>query len=447
MLYSIKESDMNNEFFKQFITDSKKDNRILYDPEFFGKYEDLLHTIYQDVQKFDIFTLSGKFQDILIKVTNNFVFDTKENYYKRFLELIYVEFEQLVVPNIVLIPLNNLKLNLNNKDYFEIADNIRIYNPTNIEYSKLKPFKDDVIKKDKLSEYFEQNVYSKLLKEHIILAKDHYFFNNPIMTILIRNVDFKVEHEASRITEAVYSFIRMVDFDSEREGHGWGVLDGLKEPAHTYGVYYNSPYASPNPPYNNGYGHCFIFKFDPILDINSSKFFEKIERFKFLINKFVSFCFINRTKFSNDKLKQLDKWMNVVSLYNYAYELASKERYDVTIITLLTILESLFLKNSGNKKLLLAEKVSIFLQEKGFKYDRQKITNLIVETYNHRSKFVHEGELYDVSSYKSINDRQGTIPGMKPFAYGMFASVSHDDARSIYLLFRITGYIIMSYFD
>ncbi|MGN1201250.1 MAG: hypothetical protein ACI4R8_03230 [Candidatus Caccovivens sp.] len=438
---------MNNEFFKKFITDSKKDNRILYDPEFFGKYEDLLHTIHQDVQKFDIFTLSGKFQDILIKVTNNFVFDIKENYYKRFLDLIYLEFEQLVVPNIVLIPLNNLKLNLNNKDYFEIAENIRIYTPTNIEYSKLKPFKEGVIKKDKLSEYFEQNVYARLLKEHIILAKDHYFFNNPIMTVLIRNVDFKVEHEASRITEAVYSFIRMIDFDSDMEDFGWGVLNGLKQPASTYGVYYNSPNKSSKPPYDNGYGHSFIFKFEPILDINSSEFFERIERFKFLINKFVSYCFINRTQFSDSELKQLDKWMNAVLLYNSAYELASKEKYDVTIITLLTILESLFLKNTGNKKMLLAEELSNFLQEKKFKYNKQKIIDLIVETYNHRSKFVHEGKLYDISSYKSINDRQGTIPGMKPFAYGMFASVSHDDAKSIYLLFKITGYVIMAYFD
>lgn len=438
---------MDNEFFKQFLIEAKKDNRILYDSEYFGIYEDILNKIYQDVQKYDIFTLSGRFQDILIKVINNYVIEEKENDYKKLLDLIYLEFEKLVVPNIILIPLNNIKVNFSNKDYFEISENIRIYNPTNIEYTKLKPFSKDVIKKDKLSEYFEQNVYSKLLKEHIILAKDHYFFNNPIMTVLIKNVYYKVEHEASRISEAVYSFIRMIDFDSDMKNFGWGVLNGLKQPAHTYGVYYNSPNKSSKPPYDNGYGHSFIFKFEPILDINSSEFFERIERFKFLINKFVSFCFINRTKFSDNELKQLDKWMNAVLLYNSAYELASKEKYDVTIITLLTVLESLFLKNTGNKKILLAEEVSNFLQKKGFKYNKQKITDLIVETYNHRSKFVHEGKLYDISSYKSINDRQGTIPGMKPFAYGTVTSVSHDDARSIYMLFRITGYVIMSYFD
>lgn len=35
------------------------------------------------------------------------------------------------------------------------------------------------------------------------------------MTILIKNINFKVDHESSRITEAVYSFIRMIDFDSK----------------------------------------------------------------------------------------------------------------------------------------------------------------------------------------------------------------------------------------
>ena len=438
---------MDDKFLMQFIVDAQKDNRILYDFKYSGKYDDILHKIIQDVQKFDIFTLYGQYDDVLIKVINNFNFQAKEDLYNKILNQIYSEFEKLVVPNLILIPLNNLKLKLKGKDYLGISEDIRIYNPSNIDYRKLKPLSNATVKKDKLSEYFEQTIYSKLLKEHIVSAKDHYFFNNPIMTILIKNVDYKVEHEASRIAEAVYSFIRMIDFDAEREGYGWGLLNGFKHPAHTYGVYYNSPDTSPNPPYNNGYGHSFIFKFDPILDINSTVFFNKIEKFKSLINKFVLSCFINKTKISEIQLKQLDKWMNVVLLYNSAYELASKERYDVAIITLLTILESLFLKNTGNKKKLLAENVSIFLQEKGFDYNAEKIKDLISDVYSHRSKYVHEGKTYNMSSCKSINDRQGTIPGMKPFAYGMFPSVSNDDARSIYMLFKITGDIIMSYYN
>ena len=438
---------MDNIFLKQFITDAKKDNRILYDPKCIGKYKDLLQKIYQDVQKYDIFTLDGQYDDILIKVINHFDIEVEENYYKQILDLMYFEFKQLVVPNIILIPLNNLKINIDHESYYEIGDNIRIYNPTNINDKQIKPFRKDIIIKDKLSEYVEQNIYSKLLKEHIISVKDQYFFNNPIMTILIKNINFKVDHESSRITEAVYSFIRMIDFDSKREDYGWGVLRGLKDPAHTYGVYYNLPNTPVMPPYNNSYGHSFIFKFEPILDINSSEFFEKIERFKVLINKFVSFCFINRNNIPDAELKKIDKWMNAVLLYNSAYELASKERYDVSIITLLTILESMFLKNTGNKKLLLVVQVSKFLEEKGFKFSKENIKNLIVDIYNHRSKYVHEGKLYNMISYKNIHDYQGTIPGMKPFEYGLLTSIPYNDAKSIYELFRITGYIIMSYYD
>lgn len=139
--------------------------------------------------------------------------------------------------------------------------------------------------------------------------------------------------------------------------------------------------------------------------------------------------------------------MNAVLLYNSAYELASKERYDVSIITLLTILESMFLKNTGNKKLLLVVQVSKFLEEKEFKFSKENIKNLIVDIYNHRSKYVHEGKLYNMISYKNIHDYQGTIPGMKPFEYGLLTSIPYNDAKSIYELFRITGYIIMSYYD
>lgn len=438
---------LTNEKFKDFITAAKRDNRILYDPEFYGEYIEILKQLYSDVQDFDICTLDGRFEDLLIKITNGFIFTDKTNYYNEFLNKIYSEFDKLIVPNMILIPLNNIEINFKNDDYIQVTNNVRIYTPINNDKKKFNFLRSNKIKRDSLSEYFEKNVYMELSKEHILLTKDPNFFNSPIMTVLLNNIDFKVEHEAARITEAIYSFIRMLDFDEQSEGNGWGVLQGLKnQPARTYTVYYNKPNTSKNPPYNSGYGHSFIFKFDPILDINSTEFNKKIQRFGSLVERYISFSFINRHNTNTEKLKVIDKWMNAILLYNSAYELASKERYDATLITLLTILESLFLKNTGNKKLILADKVSQFLLETGFDYNQQKIKNLIIDTYNHRSKFVHEGEVfYSLSSYKSINDRQGTIPGMKPFFYGFVPSNAHDEARNIYMLFRITGYVLMNY--
>lgn len=439
---------LDNQKFKKFIIDAKNNNRILYDPDFFGKNRNVLQQICDDVSKFDIYTFDGRFDDILINITNNFVFKEKSNYYKEFLQQIYDMFLNYVVPNMILIPLNNINFEFKNNEHISITDNIRIYNPINIDIQKLKRYPFIKAKKDNLSEYFEKNVYAQLCKEHIILTKDPHFFNNPIMTVLINNIDYKVEQEAARISEATYSFIRMIDFDKLPEGNGWGVLQSMTRPAGTYSVYYNEPNSSKSPPYNSGYGHSFIFKFDPILDINSIEFNRNIDVFKFLLNKFIHFSFIRRDLITDIELKNIDKWMNAVLLYNSAYELASKERYDATIITLLTILESLFLKNTGNKKLILAEKISQFLLDKGFDYNQEKIKDLIIDTYNHRSKFVHEGEAYySLTSYKSINDRQGTIPGMKPFSYGLLPNGAHEQARSIYMLFRITGYVLMHYWD
>lgn len=117
-------------------------------------------------------------------------------------------------------------------------------------------------------------------------------------------------------------------------------------------------------------------------------------------------------------------------------------------MTLLTILEAFFLNNiKGEKKSKLVEQVVAFLEEKGFDYNNQKIKDLILGTYKHRSKYVHEGITYNITPYKSIIDRQGAIPGMKPFSCGMFDPMAHYDAMHIYMLFRITGYVIMSYFD
>ena len=268
------------------------------------------------------------------------------------------------------------------------------------------------------------------------------------MTIVVDNINYKVSHEASRITEAVYSFIRMIDFDTERDLRDWGLIHKKLKPAHTYGVYYNLPGTKQIPPYDNGYGHSYIFKFEPILDVLSNEFENRIKSFSFILDLFVKYSFINRNLTNPLTLKKIDKWMNAVLLYNSAYELASKEKYDLTIITLLTILESLFLKNTGDKKLQLAEKIPEFLIKRGFKYNKEKLQQVLKETDSHRNKFVHEGDVYyNMYSYKGLHDRQGLIPGMKPFNYGMVPCNSQDDARSIYILFRITGYVIMSFWN
>lgn len=425
---------MNNTIFKNFIIAAQKDERVLYDPQYFGEFTQLQQQITEDVKQFDAYTLDGQFDDILVKVASNFSFDNKTNYYNEFLNLLYDEFQKLVVPTMILVPLNNFHPNFGKDNYIEIADNIRIYqvSPSNVKA---------------LEKYHSQSIYAKLLKEHILTVKDPNFFNNPIMTILVKNVPFKVNVESARISEAVYSLMRMVDFTAGREGGGRGLLNKFPRPAGTYCVYYNTPQTSPNPPYDNGYGYSFRFKFDPILDINSSGFMNRIERFEMLIHRYVSCSFINKNCTSSAELSKIHKWLNAVLLYNSAYELASKEKFDESLIVLLTILESLFLKNTGNKKKLLADYICQFLNDKGFDFEIETLVNVILDTYNHRSKFIHEGKTYFNAYAKGINDKQGVIPGMKPFSYGMFPSIGYHDAMNIQYLFCTTGHVLMSYFD
>lgn len=422
----------------------KKNNRLLYDYNCKSEYDEIINNIYDDVSLFDIYTFDGEFQNILINVINNFIFKEKTNYYNDFISNIYREFKNIVVPNIILIPLNNLKLPFDEQDSISLSENIKIFNSKSYERKGFIKFKKVRIKQDSLSKYYENNIFATLSKDHIILKKDAYFFNSPILTILIKNIPFKVEVSASKIAEASYSFIRMIDFDKEPEGNGWGLLNGYKPPSRAYGVYYNKPNTSPNPPYDAGYGHSFVFGFDAILDVNSSEFYKNINQYTDMLSNFIKFSFVDRRQLSAKELKKIDKWMNAVIIYNSAYEQASKERYDITIISLLTILESLFLNNTGNKKEQLAEAVNKFLIDTGFDYSSTKIKNMIIDMYNHRNKFVHEGKNYSIASYKSINDRQGTIAGMKPFYYGMFRLDSEKDTRNIYMLFRITAYVIMN---
>lgn len=85
-------------------------------------------------------------------------------------------------------------------------------------------------------------------------------------------------------------------------------------------------------------------------------------------------------------------------MFNDAYEFASIEKYDASLIFLLVILESLFVKNTGNKK----ENVVLALEDfykRESKRDVAKIRPLITKVYHTRNAFVHEGNGLD-NEYK-----------------------------------------------
>ena len=434
---------MENKLFENFIQAVKQDNRILYDYTVSGKYEEIIKKIYEDVEKFDAYTLTGQLQDILIKIVKNYVFLPKTNYYNKFLELIYEELQKIIVNNIIIVPLNNLNLSLNYNDYLEINSNIKIF--SNLEFmnikniGKLKKIKE---KDSLLNQYFQKNIHANLSRSHILTVKEHNFFNYPQMTILIKNIPFKVWLEAVKITEAVYSFIRMLDMEIDEQPDDKGKFSISQK----YGVYYNLPNVSKEPPFTEGYGYSFIFTFSPILSINNKGFINNLEKLNILLTKYINYCFINKNKYDKSTLNKIDKWLNAVLLFNSAYELASKEKYDTANLILLSLLESLFLKNSGSKKQdQLFNALLSFFTNNNMEIKQKELDKIISETYKSRSKFLHEGISSVYPNPKYNNDIQGIYSGMKPFFHISVADYFNNFVENLKNLFHLTINILKNY--
>ena len=240
----------------------------------------------------------------------------------------------------------------------------------------------------------------------------------------------------------------MLDFKNKLGEGGWGYMfHNRTYPAGVYGVYYNKEGLTHLPLGNeaNGYGYSMRFKFAPILDVSTEGFLKSINEFHSMLCQYINYCFMDKTDYSNLQLIKIAKWQNSIQMFNTAYEFASQERYDSTLILLLTILESLFIKNKGNKK----EHVVLALQD-FFKDDNIITDNFIrdniEQAYKSRNRFIHEGigvENAHVYS-KPLNSYQGLTPGMKPFAH---IGIYHfpDNIRNLKNLFDITIKIIKDY--
>ena len=404
------------------------------------EFENFIEILNEDIAKFKNYTYDGRAQDLIFKGLKKF--SPLATKYGQFLKYLEVEFDKLVVPCIILIPLNFLNDAVLKSDLY-ITDNIKLFKTEKVNtVKKLKISK----KKSALENHVESTIYANLLKEHILLAKDKNFFNFPILAINIDCIDYQVDNESSIITEATYSFIRMLDYSAPREGSGWGILHQDKTPTRLYGVYYNEVGTSPKAPYNNGYGYSGRFKFSPYLDINSTEFIKQIDLFRDLLVKFCNNCFLDKRKIDKKTVLKIEKWQKAVLLYNTAYEFASIEKYDECLLQQIIILELLFLGNSEhNKRVALCDKITPFM-ENNYGADSDAIKEVIENAYKKRNKFVHEGQsiCYNFSTFKSLNSHQGLIRGMKPFAYGG-GDIPIDNIKLLKNLFVLIGKIITKY--
>lgn len=407
-------------------------------------FAEFLKYFVKDIKKYPHYTFDGRFENMLFEELNNSV-KNQWSYYE-LLNVMQLRLEKLCVPCVILIPLNFI-------DDKQIKSDMKLSEDINL-FKKDKPqityrfSMSSKFKETPLEKYFKNNVYALLLRDHIVTAKDKNFFNFPLLTILINSIDYRVEEESSRIVEAVYTIIRMLDFEKDLENGGWGYMMHCKlNPANVYGVYYNLEGVTSLPKGDdaNGYGHSFQFMFQPFLDVSTDGFLKSIDKFTEIISDYVQYCFLDKNKYTQEQLVKIAKWQNSFKMFNTAYELASQERYDNSLLQLLTILESLFIKNKGNKK----EQLVLALQEffvNDNDFTSEYIRENIQEAYKYRNKFVHEGVGVD-NEYihaKPLNSYQGTILGMKPFAHiGIYYYPSN--IKNIINLFKITIKTILDY--
>lgn len=418
---------MDERKFIEFLEAVKTNPQKFYHQKSSEPYKDIIDEIYDAVEQFRYYTFDGRFQDIFLNLSR----DTKYTSlgYKVFLRDLETELKKLMVPNIIMLPLNFLDSNVVKTDLI-LNDRVRIFLPTrndlkNLSTAELLAAQEKRKKKqfnEPLCKYFDEILDGHLDKEHILLSKDRYFFKYPILTIHIDEVDAAAESKTRFITEAVYTLLRMIDYTMEKPvyRHYGAEWENAQYPlASSYTVYYNDnmiKYAD-NKTY---YGSSFGFNFSSFLDINSAHFLTKQDVFCHALDVFIKAHFIDRRKLSQKELTALNKWCNAILLYNTAYELASIEKYDACSLILCSLMESIFIKNSGrNKSNQLTDTIKDFVIDFYSVQQTEELIQAKDTLYKYRNKIVHEGIGFEHKflHYRDISLSQGIYRGMKPFNY------------------------------
>lgn len=393
--------------------------------------------MFKEISQFPYFTFDGRMDDILLSVIyyKGLKDLTQFESFDDFMHLIDIELKKEYVPNILIFPINVVR---KSKEFDKIDfenDNIKIF-----------PIYDDKSvfskKNNKIDEYIEQNVYMKLLPQHIKTTKDSLFFNYPLMTILFNGIDYNIVKESPKIIEAVSSIIRMSTYKKSIKTD-YLKFSQIVPLGTTYAVYYNKPGTSNKPPYSNGYGYSHRTSFYNILDVSIDEIEENKLEISNQITKLLEALFGSDRYNDNIKYSVNQKWINSLFIFNEAYELASRENYDVANIMLLTVLETLYLpKNSkGSKSDKIIEKISPKIKET---VSEQALIRLIKTTYRMRNDFVHEGKRIK-NIGRSFLDLTALIGGLEPLVcVNSDFGQENDNLEYLNSLFKLAILCIMN---
>ena len=386
-------------------------------------YDEIIVYVFDDISKFRYYELNGITEDSFIEVLRAYKDSqvVKINY----CNFIYKIVDSLKLKSenyVLIISLNGLNIRDNKNNIIYRQPDFVLFND-NWKESKL--LKADI----ELARYLKKDLDIDLNARHIRF-KDRNFFYNPVLTITFRDTSREsLYQKAPNIALAVYTFIRLIDFLNFKESDIWNDRIHIKL-AQTYAIYYSSidsglPFSK-----KNTYGHQMKYVNTPFLDVEYETILSKMEKLYTLFRTYQEILFTPKNEIPKNVYFSYQRYIKSIEIINTAYEMASIEKFDETLILLTTFLESLFLKNSGtNKKSRLCVLVSDYLGE-----DHK---NLIDISYKRRNNFVHEGKsLPKIYNYKLAEVEHNYFMGYRPFnIYSMFGyPIEIEELKNLLIL-------------
>ena len=113
--------------FKEFSKAVQQNPKVFYGFEESRPFKDVINEIYQDVSKFQYYTLDGRLQDILIDLLKDSKYETEG--YSILLKDLEAELRKMIVSNVILLPINFINSSEIKEDLV-LNDYMNLFMPT-----------------------------------------------------------------------------------------------------------------------------------------------------------------------------------------------------------------------------------------------------------------------------------------------------------------------------
>jgi hypothetical protein len=411
----------NQECLSKYYDDFYKQN--IHEDNFFEHelYNDIIEYLYQALEKTRFYFKDGRLEDSFLNVLKMYKdLNESEVNFSEFSQFLEEEVKKHTSEYVLIVSLNGLKKNGVNPEVEFSDKRFRLFSVTETKNKILK-------NRTSIARYLKSRLDFNLNSRHMIY-KDHNFFKNPVLTIILSNTtDTIVYKKAPYITLIIYTFLRMYDFVNYQSSGNWEETSRIYL-TRTYAVYYSGIDKFFNK--KREYGHQMKYLISPILDVNSDLIYSDFEEAFKPIYKYIDLFFTPENEVDIKTYKAYNRFFKATELLNTAFELSSVEKYDEAQILLLTLLESLFIKNSGRaKSTRVCEQITAYIDESS--------GDIIEKIYKRRNSFVHEGcSLPKIYSYKLAEVEHNYYMGHRPFSvYSMFGYPEEiNDLKQLLLL-------------